>query len=175
MSQTQRDLSELTRFIIFIYLIKFVLMFVHQNASCITATTWQKSHWFHAYHFGFEYEASVDVLCWTEKLCVSPASQIRGHRHPTDCTKPFIYLSSCQFECDAGYTLLPGDISRVHCLLDEDRDSVAWDTLPDDCTGEHRPTQISLSIDRPLSMGLGSLWLPCLQRIVSNNELCSCG
>ena len=78
---------------------------------------------------------STVVHCLAERLCPAPADQSHGHR--TDCTEPFLYKGTCQFECDTGYQLPAPSTSLVNCIVQTSGSTtyMEWDDIPTPCTG----------------------------------------
>ena len=71
----------------------------------------------------------------TELSCQPPKEQSHGHR--TRCPEPFLYMGTCQFECDAGYQLPPGGTSLIECIVKTigGFSYMAWSKPPTGCQG----------------------------------------
>ena len=73
----------------------------------------------------------------SERECDAPPAQQNGQRSATGCLVPFLYHKTCQFECDAGYTLPEGATSLITCDVKTAAGGgvMQWDDQPTSCTG----------------------------------------
>ena len=75
-------------------------------------------------------------VCRAVSVCEEPANQKRGHR--VRCTGPFVYQSTCEFACDAGYEIPAAGTAVVNCIpvVVDGEMSVDWDAEATPCEGE---------------------------------------
>ena len=75
-------------------------------------------------------------LLVTENPCIDTPTQQNGHT--TVCgTSPFPFGSTCEFECDAGFTMAPGGKTKATCVISlPDMPEPGWDGPLMDCTSE---------------------------------------
>ena len=75
-------------------------------------------------------------MCRAVSVCEEPANQKRGHR--VRCTGPFVYQSTCEFACDAGYEIPAAGTAVVNCIpvVVDGEMSVDWDAEATPCEGE---------------------------------------
>ena len=75
------------------------------------------------------------MRCVSELACETPGEQTNGHR--TTCPEPFLYKGTCQFECDAGYTLPDKGTSTINCVVkaSDGKFYLEWDHMPTACKG----------------------------------------
>ena len=80
------------------------------------------------------------VWCAAERPCEEPPRQVHGHQDADRCTQLFAYKKTCQFECDDGYQLPPGESSLLTCVISPlgVTGNMHWDKTPPDCRGTRR-------------------------------------